>query len=64
VELDKTNRDAQLKLGALYLLANEPAKARKQADIVLVSAPQNTEGLILKGQSLINEKHYAEAMVE
>ena len=23
----------------------------------LVSAPQNTEGLILKGQSLINEKH-------
>ena len=57
VELDKTNRDAQLKLGELYLRGNEPAKAREQADIVLVSAPQNTEGLILKGRSLINEKH-------
>ena len=60
VELDKTNRDAQLKLGELYLLGNEPAKALEQADIVLVSAPQNTEGLILKGRSLITEKHYAE----
>jgi tetratricopeptide (TPR) repeat protein len=64
VELDKTNQDAQLKLGELYLLGNEPAKAREQADIVLVSAPQNTEGLILKGRSLINEKHYAEGIAE
>ena len=64
VELDKTNRDAQLKLGELYLLGNEPTKAREQADIVLVSAPQNMEALILKGRSLINEKHYAEAIAE
>jgi tetratricopeptide (TPR) repeat protein len=64
VEMDKTNRDAQLKLGELYLLGNEPAKARKQADIVLASAPQDTEGLILKGRSLINEKHYAEGIAE
>src|SRR5207244_3436470 len=64
VELDKTNRDAQLKLGELFLLGNEPAKARERADIVLVSAPQNTEGLILKGRSLINEKHYAEGIAE
>lgn len=64
VELDKTNRDAQLKLGELYLLGNEPAKAREQADIVLVSAPQNTEGLILKGRSLINENHFAEGIAE
>ena len=41
LELDKTNRDAQLKLGELYLIANEPTKAREQADIVLVSTPQN-----------------------
>ena len=64
VELDKTNQAAQLKLGELYLLGNEPAKAREQAEIVLVSAPQNTEGLILKGRSLINEKHYAEGIAE
>src|SRR5437870_805379 len=64
VELDKTNQDAQLKLGELYLLNNQPTKAREQADIVLVSAPQNTEGLILKGLSLINEKHYAEGIAD
>lgn len=64
VEMDKTNRDAHLKLGELLLLGNEPAKAREQADIVLVSAPQHTEGLILKGRSLINEKHYAEGIAE
>lgn len=64
VALDKTNRDAQLKLGELFLLGNEPAKAREQADIVLVSAPQNTEGLSLKGRSLISEKHYAEGIEE
>jgi len=62
VELDKSNRDAQLKLGELYLLGNEPAKARKQAEIVLVSAPLDTEGLILKGRSLINEQRPAEGI--
>src|SRR5215467_6311176 len=64
VELDKTNQDAQLKLGELYLLGNEPTKAREQADIVLVSAPQSTEGLILRGRSLINEKRYQEGIAE
>ena len=64
LELDKTNRDAQLKIGELYLLGNEPAKARKQAEVVLVSAPQDTEGLILKGRSLINEQRPAEGIAE
>ena len=64
LELDKTNRDAQLKLGEVYLLGNEPAKAREQADLVLVSAPQNAEGLVLRGRSLINEKRYQEAAAE
>jgi Tfp pilus assembly protein PilF len=41
LELDKTNQDAQLKLGELYLLGNEPAIAHKQSEIVLVSAPQD-----------------------
>jgi tetratricopeptide (TPR) repeat protein len=64
VELDNTNQDAQLKLGELYLRGNEPAKARERAEIVLVSAPQNTEGLILRGRSLINEKRYREGIAE
>jgi len=64
VELDKTNQDAQLKLGEMLLLGNDPAKARERAELVLVSAPQNTDGLILKGRSLMNEKHFAEAAAE
>jgi Tfp pilus assembly protein PilF len=64
VELDSTNRDALLKLGELYLLGNEPSRARQQADTVLVSTPENTEGLILRGRSLINEKRYLEGAAE
>jgi tetratricopeptide (TPR) repeat protein len=64
IELDKTNQDAQLKLGELYLRSNEPAKARERADVVLVSAPQNTEGLVLRGRSLIGEKRYQEGIAE
>ncbi len=64
VESDKTNRDAQLNRGELYVLSNEPGKAHEQADLVLVSAPQDAEGLILKGRSLINEQHYAEGIKE
>jgi tetratricopeptide (TPR) repeat protein len=64
LELDSTNRDVLLKLGELYLLGNEPSKARQQADTVLVSAPKNTEGLILRGRSLINEKRYQEGATE
>jgi tetratricopeptide (TPR) repeat protein len=64
IALDKTNQDAQLKLGELYLLTNAPTKAREQAEIVLVSAPQNTQGLILHGRSLIGEQRYQEAVAE
>ena len=64
VELDNTNQDAQLKLGELYILGHEPAKARERAEIVLASSPQNTEGLILRGRSLINEKQYKDGIAE
>ena len=64
VELDKTNRDAQLKLGELYLLANQPGKAREQADVILVSSPQNSEGLTLRGRSLVNEQRFQEGIAE
>ncbi|NGZ02407.1 MAG: hypothetical protein CV090_05080, partial [Nitrospira sp. WS238] len=64
VELDKTNYDAQLKLGELYLLGNEPAKARERAEIILASTPENTDSLILRGRSLINETRYQEGIAE
>ena len=64
LELNKTNRDAQIKLSELYLLGNEPAKAREQADIILVSAPQDKEALVIRGRSLINETRYQEGVTE
>src|SRR2546422_1667955 len=64
VELDASNRDAQLKLGEMYLLGNEPAKARERADMILASAPQNADGLILRGQSFISEKEFDQGIAE
>jgi tetratricopeptide (TPR) repeat protein len=64
VELDQTNQDAQIKLGEMYLLSQQPAKARERAEIVLASAPQNTQGLILHGQSLISEKEFEKGIEE
>src|SRR5690348_11036909 len=40
VELDQTNQDAQLKLGEMYLLSQQPSKAREHAEVVLASTPQ------------------------
>lgn len=64
VELDQSNQDAQLKLGEMYLLSQQPAKAREQAEVVLASTPQNTQGLILHGQSLISEKEFEKGIAE
>jgi len=64
VELNAANQDAQLKLGQLLLLAKEPAKARAHADIVLTSAPDNKEGVILRGSSLLTEGKFQEGISE
>jgi tetratricopeptide (TPR) repeat protein len=64
VELNPKNVDAQLKLGEMYLLAKEPNKARERADIVLASTPNHSEGLVLRGQSLISEQEFAQGIAE
>lgn len=64
VELDKTNQDAQLKLGELYLQAREPDKALERANLVLGSAPQSAEGMLLRGRSLVNEQRYQEGVAD
>lgn len=64
VELDKANQDAHLKLGELYLLGHEPSKARELAESVLMSSPDHTDALILRGQSLIAEKQYKDGIVD
>src|SRR6266705_2807510 len=64
VELDPSNRDAQLKLGELYLMGSEPAKSREREDIILASAPKDPEGLVLRGQSFISEKEFKQGIAE
>ncbi|MCP9439584.1 MAG: tetratricopeptide repeat protein [Nitrospira sp.] len=64
LELNKDNRDARLKIGELYLMGNEPAKAREQVDLILASAPQDRDALAIRGRSLINERRYQEGIVE
>ena len=64
VELNAANLDAQIKLGQLLLLANDPANARKRAEIVLASAPDQKEGHILRGLSLVRESRLAEGITE
>ena len=64
VELDQSNQDAQLKLSEMYLMSQQPAKAREHAEVVLASTPQNTQGLILHGQSLISEKEFEKGIAE
>ncbi|MDH4237404.1 MAG: tetratricopeptide repeat protein, partial [Nitrospira sp.] len=64
LEINKNNRDAQLKISEIYLLGKEPAKAREQADIILASAPDDQEALIIRGRSLINEKRHQDGIAE
>lgn len=64
VEIDPANRDAQVKLAELYLLAREPKKAREHAEVVLAAAPRDTEGLILRGRSLIGEEEFEQGIAE
>lgn len=64
VTLDADNHDAHLKLGEFFLLRSDPSKARAQADLVLTSAPQNPEGLVLRGRSLLSEKKFEEGIAE
>ncbi len=64
VELNAANLDAQVKLGQLLLVANDPANARKRAEIVLASSPDQKEGHILRGLSLVRESRLGEGIAE
>ena len=64
LELDKNNRDAKVKIGQLYLLGNEPVKARQQADLILASAPQDKDALEIRGRSFMNEGRVQDGITE
>jgi len=55
VDLDQTNKDAQLKLGALYLLGQKTEEARACAEVLLKANPDDAEGLSLRAHSYLRE---------
>lgn len=64
VRFNSTNHDAQLRLGQLHLKANQPEEALEKAHLVLAAAPDNKEGHILLGQSLIGNKKFKQGIAE
>ncbi|WNM64036.1 tetratricopeptide repeat protein [Candidatus Nitrospira neomarina] len=64
VELDPSIQDAQLKLGELYLLSQQPQKAKQHAEVVLVSSPNDPKGHLLQGRSLIMERDFEKGIEE
>jgi tetratricopeptide (TPR) repeat protein len=64
VELDPSIQDAQLKLGELYLLSQQPKEAKRHAEVVLVSSPHDPKGHLLRGRSLIMEKNFEKGIEE
>lgn len=64
IKLDASNREAQLKLGELYLLNRETAKARERAETILTSIPQDKEAILLRGKSYLSEQQFDEAIAD
>src|SRR3989454_11826425 len=46
-QLDPGDPDVRLKLGSIYLVARQPAEARRQVAVVLGKDPKNPEALLL-----------------
>lgn len=63
-ELDPSNKDAQLKLGALYLLAQKTEEARARAEVILRADPLDIEGLSLRGHSYLREGRVAQGVAD
>lgn len=62
LELDATNLEAHVKLGQLYLMGNEPEKAKEQADQVLASAPHHAEAHALRGHASLRQQALQDAI--
>lgn len=64
VRLNPSRFEANLQLARLYLLADEPARARLHAEAVLALQPKNQDGHILRGESLVREGLVQEGIAE
>ena len=63
-EIHSSIQDAPLKFKGLYFYPQKPKKAKKYADIVLTSSPQDPRGPLLQGRRLIAEKEFEEGISE
>ncbi len=67
LDIDKDNKEARLRLGRYFLLAGtqEPSlfeEARKMAEEVLALDPNNTEALILLGNSYAGQQNFEKSI--
>lgn len=53
--LEPSNKDAQLKLGAIYLLGQKTEEARYRAETILKTNPRDVDGLTLRAHSYLRE---------
>ena len=56
VKLKRSHIGAHLKLGHLYLIGEEYAKARLHADAILAAEPTHSEAHLIRGVSYVREK--------
>ena len=64
LRLNPSRSDAHLEIARLYLIDEQPAKARLHADAVLATEPMHPDGHLIRGQSLIREGSVLEGMAE
>ncbi len=64
VRLNPSRFDAHVHLGRLYLISEQPAKARLHAYTILALQPTNADGHLIRGQSLIREINVQAGMAE
>ena len=63
-EIHSSIQEAPLRFKGWYFYPQKPKKAKKHAEIVLTSSPQDPRGHLLRGRSLIAEKEFEEGISE
>ncbi len=64
VKLNGSRVDAHLQLARLYLMSNQSAKARLQADAILTAEPTHPDGHLIKGLSFVQEGRFQSGITE
>jgi tetratricopeptide (TPR) repeat protein len=64
VSLDPSNKDAQLKLGAIYLLGQRTEEARYRAEVILKTDPRDVDGLTLRAHSYLRDGNITRGVLD